>query len=145
LSKGQGQQNFAIVKDGTVWGWGENIGGKLGLSDETEFVDRPVKIAGVSDVSSIVTAKFNTLVLKKDRTLWALGYDVGDYYLEVKYEPELRRIGGLEKITSVALGASHAVAITEEGELWAWGQNNAGQLGDASFKDSLTPILVKKF
>ncbi|WP_182298840.1 RCC1 domain-containing protein [Cohnella cholangitidis] len=145
LSKGQGQQNFAIAKDGTVWGWGENIGSKLGLPDETKFVDRPVKIAGLSDVSSIVTAKFNTLVLKKDGSLWALGYDVGDYYLENKYGPELRRIGGLGKVVSVALGASHAVAITEDGKLWAWGKNYGGELGDGSFKDSLTPILVKSF
>jgi len=144
LSKGQGRQNFAIAKDGTVWGWGENLKGNLGLPAKTEFVDRPVKIAGLSDVSSIATNRLSTLILKKDGSLRVLGHSIGDYPYEFNNGHELRRVNGLEKVTSIALGDQHAVAITEDGNLWAWGKNNAGQLGDASFKDSLTPILVKK-
>lgn len=144
LSKGSGHHNFAVKKDGTVWGWGKNFRGNLGLPEETEIVDRPVKIAGLSDVSSIATNRLSTLILKKDGSLMVLGNNIGDYPIEFKKGHELRRIVGLEKVTSMALGDQHAVATTEDGNLWAWGKNNAGQLGDASFKDSLTPILVKK-
>ncbi len=144
LSKGSGQHNFAIEKNGSVWGWGKNFRGNLGLPEETEFVDRPAKITGLSDVSSIVTNRLSTLALKKDGSLMILGNNIGDYPIEFKKGHEIRRIVGIEKVISVALGDQHAVAITEDGNLWAWGKNNAGELGDASFKDSLTPILVKK-
>ncbi|WP_270169344.1 RCC1 domain-containing protein [Paenibacillus sp. SYP-B4298] len=146
LSKGTGRQNFAIEKDGSVWGWGENNKGKLGLPDDTKIVDKPVKIKRLSEVSSIVTSGLSTLVLKKDGSLWVLGYNIGDYknFSEFENGHLLRRIGGLGKVNSVAMGDNHAVAITEDGKLWAWGKNNVGQLGDASFKDSLTPILVKQ-
>jgi len=144
LSKGQGKQNFAIAKDGTVWGWGKNFRGNLGLPEETEIIDQPVKITGLSDVSSIATNGLSTLILKKDGSLMVLGNNIGDYPVEFKKGHEIRRIVGIEKVISVSLGDQHAVAITEDGNLWAWGKNNAGQLGDASFKDSLTPILVKK-
>ncbi|MFC4304341.1 RCC1 domain-containing protein [Cohnella boryungensis] len=144
LSKGQGQQNFAIAKDGTVWGWGKNTRGNLGLPAKTEFVNQPEKIKSLSDVSSIATNGLSTLILKKDGSLWVLGHNIGNDPLESENVHKLRRIDGIEKVTSIALGDQHAVAITEDGNLWAWGKNNAGQLGDASFKDSLTPILVKK-
>lgn len=145
LSKGSGQQNFAIEKDGSVWGWGVNTAGNLGLPADTKTVDRPVKITAVSNAAAISTSRLSTLVLKKDGTLGVLGYNVGNYYSDFKDGHKLRPIKGLTKVTSAALGDNHAVAITEDGKLWAWGSNNAGQLGDASFKDSLTPIFVKQF
>lgn len=142
LSSGQGQQNFAIKKDGTVWGWGENFGGMLGLPESAITVD-PAEIKGLSDVSSIVTGLDRTLVLKTDGTLWVMGYDVGEYFYSLKHGPEWRRVEGLEKVTSMALGYNHAVAVTADGTVVAWGSNKAGQLGDASFKDSSTPIVLK--
>lgn len=123
----------------------ENIEGNLGLPAATKTVAKPVKITSLSNVSSIATSRLSTLILKKDGSLWVLGYNVGDYSYDFKNGHELRSVKGLEKVASIALGDNHAVAITEDGKLWAWGKNNAGQLGDGSFKDSLTPIFIKQF
>ncbi|KAJ7537147.1 hypothetical protein O6H91_12G100000 [Diphasiastrum complanatum] len=61
-----------------------------------------------------------------DRSNGALGH-VDDYLNDV-YEP--KKIAGLpSRISKVAVGHYHSFAITEVGELWAWGRNTEGQLG----------------
>lgn len=45
-----------------------------------------------------------------------------------------------EKICS---GQQHSLAIDEDGNLWAWGYNEYGQLGDGTTEDKLTPVQIK--
>lgn len=45
-------------------------------------------------------------------------------------------------ISSVAAGDSFSLALTEEGQLYGWGANDSGQLGDASFTNRSTPVAV---
>ncbi|MFC4599938.1 RCC1 domain-containing protein [Cohnella hongkongensis] len=144
LSSGNGKQNFAIKKDGSVWGWGANIVGIFHspVTKETEKIEVPVRVPSLRNVSSIVTGLYGTLVLKKDGTLWILGYDVGANGSLIDRGSEPRRIEGLNKVVSAAVGYEHSVAVTEDGKVWAWGSNAAGQLGDGSFKGSTTPIAV---
>jgi len=42
----------------------------------------------------------------------------------------------------ISLGDSHSAAITENGDLYMWGRNYYGQLGDGTIKDSLTPKYI---
>ncbi len=46
-------------------------------------------------------------------------------------------------ISSVAAGDSFSLALSEEGQLYGWGANDSGQLGDASFTSRSTPVAVK--
>lgn len=46
------------------------------------------------------------------------------------------------KALTVAAGDGSSFVITEDGALWAWGDNSAGQLGDGSREDRSTPILI---
>ncbi|MEC0248474.1 RCC1 repeat- and reductase domain-containing protein [Paenibacillus chitinolyticus] len=43
---------------------------------------------------------------------------------------------------SVAVGASHSLALKDDGTVWAWGNNDFGQLGNGTTKDSPVPIQV---
>ena len=47
-----------------------------------------------------------------------------------------------EKLRSVSAGAAHALALTESGEVYAWGRNNYGQLGIGNKTDRDVPTLV---
>jgi alpha-tubulin suppressor-like RCC1 family protein len=42
----------------------------------------------------------------------------------------------------MALGAGHSCARTFGGDVWCWGRNGDGQLGDGTFDDSLVPVKV---
>ncbi|WP_254450636.1 RCC1 domain-containing protein [Cohnella herbarum] len=76
-----------------------------------------------------------------------MGFDVVEFKYDapLKQGEELRRIEGLGKVTSVAMGQSHAVAATADGMVWMWGSNLAGQFGNMSLKESSAPILVHEF
>ena len=44
--------------------------------------------------------------------------------------------------TRLATGGHHSLALKSDGTVWAWGSNGAGQLGDETTQDRLTPVRV---
>lgn len=52
----------------------------------------------------------------------------------------------MEKITQIACGANHALALDVHGNIWGWGSNHQNQLGRRLFgrhQDTLKPQLVR--
>jgi alpha-tubulin suppressor-like RCC1 family protein len=45
---------------------------------------------------------------------------------------------------AVAAGSQHSLALTVDGSIWAWGGNNAGQLGDGTTTDQVWPVQVQR-
>lgn len=48
----------------------------------------------------------------------------------------------LGNVRSVASGGSHSLALLQDGSVWAWGSNGAGQLGDGTNTQRETPVQV---
>ena len=46
---------------------------------------------------------------------------------------------------SLSIGASHAVAIKNNGTLWAWGSNQYGQVGDGTLLTKSSPVQIGSF
>lgn len=44
--------------------------------------------------------------------------------------------------TAVAAGSEFSCAVDRRGNVWCWGSNGFGQLGDGTFTNSLTPVRV---
>ena len=53
------------------------------------------------------------------------------------------RVQGLEKVRLIAAGAFHNLALEEDGTLWAWGNNEYGQLGTGDTQTRSQPIRVQ--
>ncbi len=50
---------------------------------------------------------------------------------------------GLDRdVTAIAVGGIHACALKTSGEVWCWGSNGNGELGDGSGNDSAIPVQV---
>jgi hypothetical protein len=47
-------------------------------------------------------------------------------------------------IVSISSGLSHGVALSDDGELFAWGDNQYGQLGDGSKVGRISPVAVRR-
>src|SRR5437868_13964727 len=80
-----GARGTIILKsDGTVWTWGANLGGKLGIGVVPATLGRslvPVEVHGAGDVSffnsatAIMAGETHNMALKSDGTLWSWGYN----------------------------------------------------------------------
>lgn len=53
------------------------------------------------------------------------------------------RVQGLERVRLIAVGAFHNLALLEDGILWAWGNNEYGQLGTGDTQPRSQPIAVQ--
>ena len=69
------KKSAAIKTDGTLWVWGRNAYGSLGLNqpDQTNY-SSPVQIPGTT-WSSVSNAYQSTFAQKTDGTLWSWGYN----------------------------------------------------------------------
>lgn len=104
-----------------------------------------VKISGGEDYS---------LVLTKNNWLWACGdneyYQLGigdtkdDRWTLVRvHNGDMNTPSGyLEDINDMDAGWMHSLALDVNGFVWAWGDNDYGQLGDDSIYDRFAPVQV---
>jgi alpha-tubulin suppressor-like RCC1 family protein len=51
-------------------------------------------------------------------------------------------VAGLTGFTKIAAGSFHNLALRSDGTVWAWGDNQYGQLGDGRAMSRLTPVQV---
>jgi len=136
--------SVALAADGSVWSWGSNASGQLGDGSQTDRVT-PVRAVGLSGVVAIAAGSRHTLALKSDGSVWSWGDDdfgqLGrDGSGGIKASPG--PVQGLSAITAIAAGAVHSVALGGDGQVWTWGSNYYGELGDGTTEDRRAPISV---
>jgi alpha-tubulin suppressor-like RCC1 family protein len=128
--------SIALLNDGTVWAWGRNDDGELGLGDNF-WRSTPVQVTTVSGVSGIVAGGTHTLALLGGGTVRAWGWNkfgqlgVGD---NVSRAVPVS-VTALSGVAALGAGDETSIAILGTGptaSLVAWGANNFGQLGSGS-------------
>jgi len=137
--------NFAVMLDGTVWGWGRNDNGQVGVGSTTNAITRLTQITEISHVRSISAGTNHSLAVKIDGSVWAWGNNdngqFGDNSVGSSRIPVL--IDRLPNdIRTIVAGDSYSLALKRDGTVWAWGLNNHGQLGNNSTTSSPTPVQV---
>jgi alpha-tubulin suppressor-like RCC1 family protein len=124
--------SLALKTDGTVWAWGENSRGELGIGSTTSTI-KATQITGLSDVRAISASNQTGLALRSDGTVWSWG-DNSHGQLGSGAVGGLRttpaQIAGLSSVTAIAAGYLHSLALRADGTVWAWGDNIAGDLGN---------------
>ncbi|MDD5528676.1 MAG: T9SS type A sorting domain-containing protein [bacterium] len=130
-----GSHSLALKSDGTVWAWGYNGSGQLGIGSSdynTHFV--PVQTNLLTNVVAISAGGHHSLALKSDSTVWAWGYNyygqLGDSTTTQNNQPVKVKL--LTGVIAISAGGAHSLALKPDGTVWAWGYNGYGELGIGS-------------
>ena len=130
-----GYYTVALKSDGTLWAWGDNRYGQLGNGTTVDRTTPTQESTGATNWSAIATGGYHTVALKSDGTLWAWGYNgygsLGDGTIVSKSAPTQEATGATDW-SVIAAGGFHTIAIKADGSLWAWGNNEIGQVGDGT-------------
>ena len=141
-------RSMGVKTDGTLWSWGFNNQGALGLN---QSANPAISISSPTQIGSETTwtTKFTTSgaytngVIKTDGTLWMWGLNgVGQLGQgnTTKYSSPVQVPG----TTWAAVDCSSDVvkATKTDGTLWAWGENNYGALGQNDRTDRDSPVQI---
>ncbi len=122
---------LAVRSDGTVWGWGRNINGSLAQPDNNVLYPVPVQIQGLSDVVKVAAGHQFGLALTRSGEVLSWGFATSGRLgrtVSTTDSSEPTPISGLPPIRHIVAGIDRGYAIDRDGNGWAWGMNEFGQL-----------------
>jgi alpha-tubulin suppressor-like RCC1 family protein len=138
-----GKNNILSLKtNGTLWAWGDNDFGQLGVGDITNR-SSPVQVGALTDWNSISTAEDFSSAIKNDGTLWMWGrnsFGQLGHGNTTSYSSPVQ-VGSLTNWKYISTGRQTA-AIKTDGTLWVWGSNDYGQLGLNDRTNRSSPVQV---
>jgi alpha-tubulin suppressor-like RCC1 family protein len=142
-----GARGTIILKsDGTVWTWGANFDGKLGIgatnpvrSSVPVEVHGPGNVGYLNSIQAIMGGEIHNLALKSDGTVWAWGWNaygqLGNGTTNDSWTPTQTGLTANPPLTNVIMLGGRpyfTLAVKADGSIWAWGMNQYGQMGNGT-------------
>ena len=140
--------SFAYTRsaDGKFKTWGDNQFGQLGKGHikqnmkVTDFTPHN-KDVDLTRIKDVITGSDYCFLLMEDGTLWGVGNNSylpltvkeGIYSSQVKIDLPVAP-------AAVQSGFGHVLALTEDGEVYAWGRNSEGQVGNGKTGKVMKPV-----
>jgi len=127
-----GSFSIALKNDGTVWTWGDNRYGEIGIGvpamlTSADSYPYPTEVQGLYDIIAVDAGDQFAMALKNDGTVYTWGYN-GDGALGNKrlagfnsYVSSPIEVDGPRNVKAIYAGPFNAMALTKDGKLWAWG------------------------
>uniref|UniRef100_UPI00358FCF6D E3 ubiquitin-protein ligase HERC2 n=1 Tax=Myxine glutinosa TaxID=7769 RepID=UPI00358FCF6D len=140
-------QTLCLTDDDCVWSWGDGDYGKLGRggSDGCKVPQKIESLTGLGVIKVECGSQFS-VALSKSGAVFTWGK--GDYHRlghgsddHVRRPRQVQALQG-RKVIAIATGSLHCVCCTEDGEVYTWGDNDEGQLGDGTTNAIQRPRLV---
>ncbi len=149
-----GDHCLVLTSSGQLYAFGDNFAGQLGnTTNEGTSTPNPtptlVNLPGASGPVSEVAAGYNhSLVLTSSGQLYAFGDNFAGQLGNTTNEgtstpnptPTLVTLPGASgPVSEIAAGGNHSLALTSSGQLYAFGNNESGQLGNTTNEGTSTP------
>ncbi len=148
------EHSVALARNGRLFAWGHGQAGQIGNGynqsyNYPEYVKIDGGLASQQVLATAAGGDFN-LALAATGLVFAWG-DNADGQLgrgnttgvnEPVYVADTGTPMQGKTIVAVAAGYRHALALDSSGQVYAWGDNSQGQLGNNSTTDSTVPVAV---
>jgi alpha-tubulin suppressor-like RCC1 family protein len=129
----------------TLWCWGRNTEGQLGLGSRGSTTMAPTQVGTRSDWVSVDAGGSTACAVRADRKVfcWGLNHrgQVGSKPSDPVTSP--KRVKGIKDVRSVSVGWFHSCAVRTDGRAWCWGENGFGQLGKGDTRRHGKPQQLK--
>ncbi|XP_064416303.1 probable E3 ubiquitin-protein ligase HERC6 isoform X3 [Latimeria chalumnae] len=143
-----GAHSFALSLSGSVFGWGKNNAGQLGLGkvgENGQFKPYKVVLLGGAGVTYICCGDEHTAALTKDGSIYTFGSgscgQLGHNSTENESRPQ--RVTSLYGVSQVACGSHHTLAyVASVGCVYSFGCGVQGQLGNGTACNQTLPSPV---
>ena len=139
-------QTLLTKTDGTLWSWGYNSHGQLGLNESGPGarLSSPVQIPG-TDWSTAVGSRGVSFAVKTNGTMYAMGgYNAqgqGGTNNTTNFSSPVQ-VPGTTWSNKISGNLAYAGAVKTDGTLWTWGDNGYGQLGQNSNVKYSSPVQI---
>lgn len=141
---GGGETSMAIKTDGTLWTWGSNTNGQLGLGVWPTNYSSPMQVGSLTNWSKPAVGLLNSGAIKTNGTIWSwgLGTSGANGIGNTTDYSSPKQIGALTNWSSLQMGLRSTGSIKTDGTLWVWGYGAQGQLGQGNTTDQSSPVQV---
>jgi alpha-tubulin suppressor-like RCC1 family protein len=153
--------DLALGTNGIVYAWGYGYYGQLGNNTSPYYSGCncynsyaiPTQVANLTGVKAIAAGYYHSLAIKSDGTVWSWGYNgngqmgTGSFGGTFNAPVQVVGTGGtgttLQNAAAVAAGWYHSLVILNDGSAVGFGDNNYGDVGNASLSGSSSiPVQV---
>jgi hypothetical protein len=137
--------SYAIKSDGSVWGWGSNVVGRVGDGTTGGVKTSPVELPALRDTLALGSGIASTMVMKQGGSVWSFGLNLlgglGRGIPDTDTYPVPTQIPNLTA-KAISSGYSHHIVTLTDGTVRVFGGNEVGQLGLGTADNSAHPSPV---
>ena len=134
--------SLAVAEDGSLWTWGRNHRGQLGIGNTTDQ-NSPVRVGADTNWVAVAGGNSHSIALRSDGSLWVAGDNgYGQLGIPGSQHQTFQRVGSDNDWVAIGAGDDFTLAIKADRSLWAWGRNRFGQLGTGNTAQQNAPVKI---
>ena len=141
---GGGADHHCVIKvEGSLWCWGSNTWGQLGIGTKTNQ-SIPIQIGMSMDWLAIAMGGIQTCAIKITGSLWCWGSNFSTQWIRenTAFQSTPVQIGADMDWQAIAVGNGHSCALKKAGSLWCWGEGYRSGLSNGTTINQSLPVQI---